>query len=336
MRVRVLLQIGDEEGAAAEEVAAFDKTTRRTEDVGLSIADGKALLAVLQHRIVEAQAKAWSDERRCCETCGRRRRRKGGYPIVFRTLFGDVRLQSPRLYRCRCQEDGGPATVSPLTELIAGHVAPERLYIETRWASLVPYAAATGLLADVLPIASGVNATTLRAHALRVAERAEAELGEERPSFIDGCPAEWQKLAIPEGRIVVGLDGGYVRNWEDRTSNFELIVGRSLPEDRHPRYLGLVHGYDRKPKRRLFELLKEQGLQANQDVTFLTDGGEEIRALSQWVAPSSDRAGAVRQGRRTTRPGRRRPAARRHHADQMVALARQHSPRHTGRKLSAR
>lgn len=151
MRVRVLLQIGDEEGAAAEEVAAFDKTTRRTEDVGLSIADGKALLAVLQHRIVEAQAKAWSDERRCCETCGRRRRRKGGYPIVFRTLFGDVRLQSPRLYRCRCQEDGGPATVSPLTELIAGHVAPERLYIETRWASLVPYAAATGLLADVLP-----------------------------------------------------------------------------------------------------------------------------------------------------------------------------------------
>jgi len=29
-------------------------------------------------------------------------------------------------------------------------------------------------------------------------------------------------------------------------------------------------------KRRLFDLLKSQGLQANQDVTFLTDGGEEI------------------------------------------------------------
>jgi hypothetical protein len=65
-------------------------------------------------------------------------------------------------------------------------------------------------------------------------------------------------LPIPEGRIVVGLDGGYVRNWEDRTGNFELIVGRSMPEDRSPRYFGLVHGYDPKPKRRLFELLKEQ------------------------------------------------------------------------------
>jgi hypothetical protein len=34
------------------------------------------------------------------------------------------------------------------------------------------------------------NATTLREHALRVAERIETDLGEERSGFIDGCPAE--------------------------------------------------------------------------------------------------------------------------------------------------
>jgi hypothetical protein len=79
---------------------------------------------------------------------------------------------------------------------------------------------------------------------------------------------------------VVGLDGGYVRNWEDRKTNFEVIVGQSVPEDRDARYVGLVHGYDRKPKRRLFDVLKSQGLQPNQDVTSLTDGGEEIRASS--------------------------------------------------------
>jgi hypothetical protein len=134
----------------------------------------------------------------------------------------------------------------------------------------------------------GTNATTLREHVLHVAERAEVELGEERPCFIDGCPAEWQELPIPEGRIVVGLDGGYVRNWEDRKSNFEVIVGRSLPEDRDARYVGLVHGYDPKPKRRLFDMLKSQGLQANQDVTFLTDGGEEVRALTELVTPASE------------------------------------------------
>ena len=93
---------------------------------------------------------------------------------------------------------------------------------------------------------------------------------------------------MPEGRIVAALDGGYVRHWDDRKSNFELIVGRSVPEDRAPRYLGLVHGYDQKPKRRLFEVLKSQGLQANQDVTFLTEGGEEVRALTELVTPEAE------------------------------------------------
>ena len=99
----------------------------------------------------------------------------------------------------------------------------------------MPYAAAAGLLADILPITAGANATTLREHVLHVAERAEAELAEERPCFIDGCPADWAKLPIPEGRIAVGLDGGYVRDWEDRKTNFEVIVGRSVPEDRDAR-----------------------------------------------------------------------------------------------------
>lgn len=152
----------------------------------------------------------------------------------------------------------------------------------------MPYAAAAGLLADILPIASGANAKTLREHTLRVAGRAEAELVEERPCFIDGCPAEWARLPIPEGRIVVGLHGGYVRNWEDRKTNFEVIVGQSLPEDRDARYIGLVHRYNRKPKRRLFDVLSGQGLQANQDVTFPTDGGEEIRALTEWVTPQAE------------------------------------------------
>jgi hypothetical protein len=40
-----------------------------------------------------------------------------------------------------------------------------------------------------------------------------------------------------------------------------------------------VQTYDTKPKRRLFEVLRSQGMAANQQVTFLTDGGEDIRDL---------------------------------------------------------
>ena len=45
------------------------------------------------------------------------------------------------------------------------------------------YTAAAELLSDVLPIGAGVNTTTLRQHVLRVAERIETELPEERTLF---------------------------------------------------------------------------------------------------------------------------------------------------------
>jgi hypothetical protein len=230
----------------------------------------------------------WSKRHRCCETCGERRRVKGRYLTTFRTLYGDVELSSQRLHRCPCEGTDGPATVTPPRDLLPNHVAAEWLYLEARWASLIPYAAAAALLADILPITSGTNATSLREYALHVAERAEAELGEERRCFINGCPAAWQELPIPEGRTVVGLDGGYLRNWEDRKANLEVIVGRSVPEDRDARYVGLVHLYHGKPKRQLFDVLKSQSLQANQDVTLLADGGEEGRALTELVTPSSE------------------------------------------------
>ena len=290
MRVKILLQITDDDAApgGTEEIATFGKNVERAEDLGLSLAESKVLLAVTQQRIVEAQTKSWIEGRRRCEVCSRRRRSKGSYPIVFHTLFGDVRLASPRFHRCTCREGNGRATVSPLTELIPDHVAPERLYLETRWASLVPYAPAVELLADILPIAAGVNATTMRRHVLRVAERIEAELPKDRCSFMEGSPLDWEALPIPDGRIVVGLDGGYVRDWNERKSNFEVIVGRSMPEDGRPRYLGFVHGFDRKPKRRLVDMLESQGMQSDQDITFLTDGGEEVRSLTERISPCSE------------------------------------------------
>jgi hypothetical protein len=222
MRVKILLQITADDGTVGDavEAAVFEKQTARSEDLGLSIAEGKTLMTSAQQRVVDAQVASWAEQHRCCEACGTRRHSKGSSSVVFLTLYGDVQIASPRLHRCPCQGTDGPATVLPLRNLIPDYIAPERLYLEARWASLVPYAAAAGLLADILPITCGANATTLREHTLRVAERAEAELGEERSCFIDGCPADWAGLPIPEGRIVVGLDGGYVRDWEESQDQF--------------------------------------------------------------------------------------------------------------------
>jgi hypothetical protein len=100
MQVRIMLQIIGDDGAVgdAEEVAALTKITERAEDMGLSLAESKTLLAAAHQRIVEAQVNGWLERHRNCAISGRKLRCKGSYPVTFRTLFGDVRLKSPRFY----------------------------------------------------------------------------------------------------------------------------------------------------------------------------------------------------------------------------------------------
>jgi hypothetical protein len=77
MRVRMLLQIisDDETPAPVAEIATLTKTTSGAEDLGLTLAEGKALLAAAQQRIVERQVDCWLDQHRKVD--GRRLRSKG-------------------------------------------------------------------------------------------------------------------------------------------------------------------------------------------------------------------------------------------------------------------
>ena len=57
MRVRVLLQITNDDGADGDamEAAVFEKQTERPADFGLSITEAKTLMAVVQQRVFDAQ-----------------------------------------------------------------------------------------------------------------------------------------------------------------------------------------------------------------------------------------------------------------------------------------
>ena len=109
--------------------------------------------------------------------------------------------------------------------------------------------------------------------------------------FIDGCQAEWEELPRPDLPLTVGLDGGYVHSSRQRSRKdgwFEVIAGKSIPTDGPAKCFGFVQTYDAKPKRRLFEVLKSQGMAMNQQVTFLTDGGEDVRDLPLYVNPPAE------------------------------------------------
>ena len=44
----------------------------------------------------------------------------------------------------------------------------------------------------------------------------------------------------------------------------------------------------REPKRRLFEVLKAQGLQPHQQLMFLSDGGDTVRDPQMYLSPESE------------------------------------------------
>jgi hypothetical protein len=108
--------------------------------------------------------------------------------------------------------DGGPQTFRPMRSWLNGQTSPEMLYLETKWASLIPFARATDLLKEVLPVGDLVNAESVRNHLQLTAERIEQELGEERQlNRFEGSEQEWERQPLPDGPITVGIDGGYVR-----------------------------------------------------------------------------------------------------------------------------
>jgi hypothetical protein len=296
MKIRVQLMVCDDDGheETFTDVAVLEKACQRIEHLGLTLPEAKQILAALQQRLVEQQTAAFVATRSQCEHCGKSLGIKGYHTRTFRTLFGTVPLTSPRLYHCRCQRRK-TTTFRPLNALLTDAVAPELLFMETKWASLMSYGLTAQALKDFLPVDATLNATTIQQHALAVAQRCEDELGEEQWAFVEGCPADWATLPIPDGPLTVGIDGGYVRDWHEKKNHFEVIVGKSIlafrrVEEEMPssKCFGLVQTLDTKPKRRLFEVLHSQGHQMNQQLTFLSDGGDTVRDLQLYLSPYAE------------------------------------------------
>ena len=75
-----------------------------------------------------------------------------------------------------------------------------------------------------------------------------------------------------------------------------MIAGKSVVAFRRDdegeipsaKVFGFVQTYDEKPRRRLWELMKSQGMQENQQVVFLSDGGEDVRRVQEYLHPYSE------------------------------------------------
>jgi hypothetical protein len=293
MIIKVQISIMPEDGVTeiVEEVARIEREKFSPAELGLNLGEAKTILSGLQRSMVTQQAAEFVAKESCCLQCDKEFRHNGRHKIAVRTLFGKMQIESPRFYRCRC---GGAKrnSFSPLATALPERTSAELLYLETKWAFRSSYGMTLKMLGEVLPIAQDINTTAIRKNVVRLGERIDRELGKEQGVFIEGCQRDWENLPVPEGPLSVGIDGGYVHSCEQEKKGeggcFEIIVGKSIPTDGKGKCFGFVNCYDKKPKRRMFEVLTSQGLQINQQITFLSDGGDTVRDLQMLMSPQAE------------------------------------------------
>ena len=176
MRI-VLKMIVESDDAHAEnetELVRFERGNHleeRPPGLGMTMKEAKSLLAATQHAIVIAQSQRIVGEASHCADCGAPLKVKDRRQIVYRTLFGKVRLSSPRLSTCPCRGANSKHSFSPLASVLTDRSHPELLYLTTRWASILSYGTTSILLADVLPIDEAMSCSSIRNAVRRIGRR---------------------------------------------------------------------------------------------------------------------------------------------------------------------
>ena len=165
----------------------MERSDLKPETLSLTLAGDKAILKGIRQIVIQRQAGTCLASYRQYPDCGSRRTSKGYHDLSLRTVFGCLKVKSPRLLRHCEYRPHAVKTFSPLAAPLPEHTTPELLFLETKWASLRSYGMTTQLLEDVVPVGDPLNAFTIRTHVLDTAERLERELDEEQNCFIEGA-----------------------------------------------------------------------------------------------------------------------------------------------------
>src|ERR671917_477594 len=96
-------------------------------EIGLSLAEAKALLAGLQASMLCGQVAGYAARYRPCPACGVLQPLKDRRTRRLQTLFGTVEVEAPRFRVCRCRLSAPMAEVvfSPVRALLTARCTPE-------------------------------------------------------------------------------------------------------------------------------------------------------------------------------------------------------------------
>ena len=245
--------------------------------VGLTIVEGKALLASLQEQVVIAQVQQHVATIKYCPQCGNAFRTKGHYQSTLRSVYGTVGMRIRRLRACPCSGSQAHSFSTLFTN--KSPITPELRYLTAKMAALLPFRKAADFLGEFLPLSARATASTVRNRTMKVGRRLQRS-AETLAAATSNEPCK---------ELVVGFDGGYVRNRHRRPErNFEVVAGKALDRDGQATRFAFVRSGGSEAVSAVGLALRHCGVNEATSVTVLTDGDAGLRAIHQQVAPHAD------------------------------------------------
>ena len=250
-------------------------------EIGLVLAEAKALLARLQASMLCGQVAAYAAHHRVCAACGVPQPLKDRRTRRLQTLFGTVEVDAPRFRVCRCRPVAPQAemTVSPVCALLTARCTPELERVQAELGARTSFREAARILDTLLP-ASPANQESVRTRTHAVALRIEAD-DRQTAAEVTAVPHKPDKAAAAdEHRPIVMLDGAYIRAVPGhQVRNFEAICGKVEHEGHSPRRFALVRSVAEQPHALLRAALQDQGWREGDVVTAFSDGDPALPAL---------------------------------------------------------
>jgi hypothetical protein len=262
----------EHEVATIERIEEFSPAT-----VGLTIGEGKAILAGLQQQMVTAQVQHHGVSIHRCQGCGRAFRTKGYYHSTLRSVYGNVGMRIRRLRGCSCAglQQSSFSTVFTNQD----PTTPELRYLTAKLAALLPFGRVADFLGELLPLSAQITPNTVRNRTIKVGKRLKRSA---------------EALAIPMRKtpceeVIVGMDGGYVRSRHPRPErNFEVIAGKVLDDEGIATRFAFVRSGGSAALSSASLALRRCGANDSTLVTVLTDGDAGLRTIHRELAPQAE------------------------------------------------
>ena len=304
MRLIIEARIEDTEAGDATDgaivLAVIERQNRSLAKLGMTLAEGRSLLAQAQSALVSQHVGEWMSQRTHCNRCGTALCHKDSRFVVLRTVFGKVKIASPRLWSCRCAaKPGAPRrSTSPLCKALPLRVTPELQYLQAKWAAYLPYRQVTDLLKEVLPLDKGISYGATRRTVYVVGKALDAEIERE----IGSLPVANDHIRQSSSIACVSVDSAWVGHhsspkgreaarayallrspWSmpaTQQRHVNIVAGRATFADRAPRVYAYVHKQVPSASARLDQFLARSGVQPHERVTVISDdAGEFAKAV---------------------------------------------------------